>query len=241
MLNKLRTSLLLPAELAEAAAKYIQSIASEGLSDPFIDKVTTLLNKGIDQLKEALTAVRVNVLIERVAEADAIRDDSYIGFKDMVDAAKRRRSEEIQGAYQSIWPIIEKAGTLLYTEGYTQQSGKLKALFAELDKAENQAYLVTLGADSFYAELKQAEADFQQLYNDRLDEDGKKDYPTLAEARKATIPYLNVLIDAINVLETTAPGSYTLLITKMNAITSEVMSAARARKTRREVDERVVN
>ena len=93
-----------------------------------------------------------------------------------------------------------------------------------------------MNADGYYAELKQAEADFQKLYDQRLDEDGKKDYPTLSQAKKATVPYVNILIDAINVLEVTAPGTHTALIGKMNAITTEVMSTARARKTRKETD-----
>ena len=73
-------------------------------------------------------------------------------------------------------------------------------------------------------------------YDQRLDEDGKKDYPTLLEAKKATVPYMNILIDAINVLEVAAPGTHTALIGKMNAVTTEVMSTAHARKTRKETD-----
>jgi len=234
MLNNLHTSLLLPAELAEAADKYFRVIVEEKLSDPFVDKVTALLNKGVNQLKESLTAVRVNALIDSVAAADAVRDDSYIGFREVVDAAKRRRNDKVQKAHEVIWPIIKKAGTMLYSEGYTQQSGKLKALFKELDKAKNQSYLAALNADGYYAELKQAEASFQKLYDQRLNEEGKKDYPTLSEAKKATIPYMNILLDAINILEVTAPGTHTALIGKMNAITTEVMSTARARKTRKE-------
>lgn len=232
MLKSLRTSYLLPAELSETISRYLHAISESGLSDPFVTKLTELLSAGAETLSQALTAVRVNALIENVAEADAIRDDLFIGFKDLVNAGKRRRAEAFMQAYNAIWPVIEQAGTLLYLEGYAEQSGKLKALFAELDKPENRQHLTTLHADGIYAELKQAEADFISIYDDRLDEDAKKDYPTLSEAKRKTVPYVNRLIDAINILEEIEPGAHTALITKMNTITTAVESAALSRKTR---------
>ena len=147
---------------------------------------------------------------------------------------KRRTSQAIIDAYEQIWPLIEKAGTTLYRLGYAEQSGKLEALFAELDKPENQTALTTMHADGIYADLKQAQADFVTIYNDRLDEDTKKDYPTLSEAKSKTVPHVNGLLDAIDILDETDPGTHDALVDRLNGITTEIMAVARARKSRSE-------
>ena len=46
---------------------------------------------------------------------------------------RRRKKPHLKEAYDQVWPIIKKAGTRLYRLGYQEQSGKLKALFQELD------------------------------------------------------------------------------------------------------------
>lgn len=233
-LKKLRTSLLLPAELVETINSYLAVIEEGGEPDAFVQVITELLKADVILLGEALTAVRVNALVTEVAQLDAVRDDLYIGFRDMVDAAKRRRDDALLAAYAKVWPVIEKAGTTLYSLGYTAQSGRLEVLFAELDKADHQEALNTLGLTAIYAELKQAQQDFSSKYSERLDEDSKKSYPTLGEAKKQAVPHVNILIDAISILEEATPTSQEGMISRMNAITFEIMSVARARKTRSE-------
>ncbi|MEQ9468289.1 MAG: DUF6261 family protein [Ekhidna sp.] len=237
MIKQLRTSFLLPAELSETASKYVAATADLSAADPFIARITGLLQTDIDNLNAAITAVRLNKLVDDVAAADALRDDLFIGFKDLVDAYKRRKNQALVDAYEQIWPIIYQAGTRLYTLGYAEQSGKLEALFTELDKPENQTALATMHADGIYADLKQAQADFVTIYNSRLDEDTKKNYPTLSEAKSKTVPHVNILLDAINILDETDPGTHGALIDKLNGITTSIMAVARARKSRGESGE----
>lgn len=203
MIKKLRTSFLLPAELVSTASRYVAATADLSAADPFIARITGLLTADIATLNAALTAVRTNKLVDDVAAADATRDDLFVGFRDLIDAHKRRTAPAIVAAYEQIWGIIAQAGTTLYRLGYTEQSGKMEALFAELDKAENQAAIATMHADAIYADLKQAQADFVAIYNDRLQEDTLKDYPTLSEAKSKTVPHVNILLDAINILDET--------------------------------------
>ena len=234
MIKILRTSYLLPAELAETTSRYLDALAESQLSDPFLERLITLLEAGISTLQEALVAVRTNGLVKAVKAADALRDDLFIGLKDLVKAGQRRRGSTFRDAYRAIWPLIEQAGVLLYRESYAEQSGKLKALFAELDKAEYRPHLAALHAETLYAELKQAEAAFVEQNTLRLEEDARKDFPTLEEGKRKTVPYLRRLLEAIDTLDETEPGTYTALIAKLNVITTEVETVALARKTREE-------
>ena len=236
MLNKLRTSLLLPAELVETINNYLEIIPDGESSDSFLNVLQDLLKEDVSRLNDAITAVRINTLVNEVAELDAIRDDVFIGFKDMVDATKRRRDDALVAAHALVWPVIEKAGTTLYSLGYVAQSGRLEALFSELDKENYQAALATMGVSGIYEELKQAQQEFSEKYSNRLDADSIKTYPTMSEAKKKAVTHVNALIDAINVLEEVNSGTYTDLISRLNAITASIMSVARTRKTRSETE-----
>ncbi len=236
MLNKLRTSLLLPAELVETINNYLEILPSDDTTDPFINTLKDLLVEDVSRLKDAITAVRINTLVTEVAELDATRDDLFIGFRDMVDATKRRRDEALVAAHATVWPVIEKAGTTLYALGYVAQSGRLEALFTELDKDNHQTAMATMGVSDIYVELKQAQQEFSDKYSNRLDADSQKTYPTLGEAKKKAVTHVNVLIEAINVLEEVNPGTQTDLIARLNVVTTSIMSVARTRKTRSETD-----
>ena len=110
----------------------------------------------------------------------------------------------------------------------------MEVLFKELDKPENQEAISLLNLKVVYDELKASQEEFLDIYEDRLSEDAKKDYPTLREASSKAIPHLNKLIDAISILEEVEPGEHDGLVNRMNAITTEFTSIARARKSRSE-------
>ena len=129
MIKKLRTSFLLPAELAETAGKYVAATADLSAADPFIARITGLISADIETLNAAITAVRTNKLVDDVAAADALRDDLFIGFKDLIDAHKRRKSQTLIDAYEQIWPIISQAGTRLYTRQFQPVPQEAKNLF----------------------------------------------------------------------------------------------------------------
>ena len=144
-----------------------------------MNKIFTLFSADLQELNTVISAIRYNSKVDEVATADAFRDDMFIGFRDMVGAYRRRRKPELITACENVWGVIEKIGTTAYRLGYTQQSGKMAALFADLDQPENQAYLTTLSVLDIYTELKDAEAEFKIIFKSRLDEDTQNQYPTL--------------------------------------------------------------
>lgn len=232
MLTNLSTSLLLHAELAETVSAYLKTIENTVPDEPFLNRITQMLAEDLAQLKNAITAVRRNTLVDDLVESDAIRDDLFIGFRDTVDTFKRRRSAAMRDAYEKIWQVIEKAGTQLYRLGYTEQSGRLDALLEELDKPAYQEVMATINVTELYAEFKQAQADFSELHNRRLSADADINYPTLRDAKAQMVPHVNALLNAIGVLNETNPETFGPLVDRINAITAQVMTSARARKTR---------
>lgn len=232
MIYKLRTSFLLPAELGETTSKYIFETEQAGVAEPYVAKLLGVLKEDVKDLNKALTKLTVNSKVEATAEADGVRDDLLIAFRDMVDIGKRRQNPEIVAAYQKVFAVIEKAGLRIYRYGYTEKSGRLAALFEELDQPEFQSAIAILKADELYNELKAAEDAFLAVYGERLREETTQNSITLEDARRKAVPHVNIFLGVLSTLEEFEPEVYEALSAKINAITSEIMTIARARRTR---------
>lgn len=233
---KLSTSLLLPAELAEIGGAYIKAIEESALENPYILGVLALLAKDLATLNHAMAVVRKIELVNEVAELDNLRDDLFMAFRDLVSSFRLRRAAELKAAYEKIWPLIEQAGTTLYSLGYTEESGKMEAMFGEMDKTDKQEALTLMNAAGVYTDLKTTQGEFAALYSTRLNLESEKEYVTVTEARKPTNKHINFLLDAMEHLDEMEPDTHTDLIKKLNQITSTMLTTARARQTRKEND-----
>lgn len=229
MIKKLRTSYLLPEELAKTVEKYLELTKPLAQTEPFIGKVTHLLEENLEKLNVALETVHLNKFVSKVAAADATRDDLFIGFRETIDSQKRRKNNSIIEAYEKVWAVIEEHGTDLFMLNYAEQSEKMESLFSELDTEEYQKALEELHAKEQYEELKYAQMDFDAIYDDEIDEEAKENYPSIGEAKGNIIPLINSLFDAINILCLTESGNHEVLVEKLNRITGNVMKIAKAR------------
>lgn len=234
MIVKLRTSFLMPAELSETTSKYVKATEEVNVQEPYVLKLLGLLKEDVSFLNKSLTRQRANSKIDSLNEADAVRDDLLIAFRDLIDIGKRRQNPAIVEAYQLTWPVLESTGLRIYRLGQTEKSGKLAALFEVLDQSSYQEALTTLNAAELYAELKTAEAQYLAIYSERVIEDGDRDTPTMEEAKRITVPHVNIFLGVLSTLEVFEPEVYDALSVRINSITAEIMTIARARKTRNE-------
>lgn len=228
MIRKLRTSYLLPEDIVETVEKYLTIVAPLSASEPFIGKVTDLMQHSSDQLRKALDSVHLSQFVSKIAELHAVRDDLFIGFREMIDSHKRRRNNVLIEAYEKIWEVIEASGTELFMLSYAEQSKAMKVMFRTLDLPDNQQALKTLHADEIYMELKNAQVDFDAVYDGELDEETKENYPSVGEAKGQLLPLINSLFDAINILRLTEPGKHSALSEQLNAVTLDAMKKSRA-------------
>ena len=244
MIEKLKTSLLEPIELLEITTQYRQVLedlkivqgkgAALAAKEPFLQKLLVLMEADGKQLTDALAAVRKNNVVSRLAQANKSSDDLFISFKNVVNASRLRRTKELSQAHQLVWPVIEQAGTRLYRLGYKRKAGLLLSMFAELDKAPYQAALAALKAREVYFELKNAQADVERVYQQKVKHDQKLQAPTVTETKAPVIQHLYVLLGALGVLVRAEPEVYEPVIKRFNRITGHFMAVARARKTRKE-------
>lgn len=96
----------------------------------------------------------------------------------------------------------------------------------------------TLGVTPRYMKLKEAEGAFEALYNERLEEDVKRKYPTLRGARAALSPLVADLIPTLrNIVRTADEGADLSWTGLINEQTERVMTQVAARRTRKSGEE----
>ncbi|MGB3467674.1 MAG: DUF6261 family protein, partial [Cyclobacteriaceae bacterium] len=163
------------------------------------------------------------------------RDSAFIVFRDMISAFSKTDIVAEREAYNEIWPVIVKLGTTMYAEGYLEQSSRLKTLFRELEKPEKANAIEILGVSVRLEKLKMAEENFTSVYDSRMEEETKKDYPTIREARTELSPLINDLLPTLRMVASTSPENADLSwIDLINEQTSLVMTQIAARRTRKD-------
>ncbi len=223
------------AELSELTNNYLAIIETHLPENSFLMAIVALIKPKLHKLYAALAAIRINSLVEEAFHLDQIRDNAFIVFRDMIQAYEKTDIAEEQTAYKQLWAVIEKVGTRLYDEGYIEQSGRLKTLFQEMDKEDKKTAMATLGITQRYEKLKTAQQNFKEVYNERLEEDAQKNYPTISKSRAALSPLVKDLIPVLRYIARTADTDTDLSwVALINEQTDTIKAQIAARKTRKE-------
>ncbi|MCI0513029.1 DUF6261 family protein [candidate division KSB1 bacterium] len=235
MLNELSTTLLLPAELKTTSERIIHIVRESITTEPFVDEVITTIETDKKQLDEALLHDRTNEYTKVLLGKDLTRDNAYVSVRDLAQACTRRLNPDEAKAGELIIDIIRKHGWQLNRLPYAQESAELNLLFVDLDAPAAAAALKTIGGETCYTDLKKAQAEFEKTYNQKVSAQTKEDYPYLAQARNKLSQHLQILLGCIEILmEIRGPEKYKVGVDKLNAVITEIMAIARARKTRNE-------
>jgi hypothetical protein len=233
MIQQVHTTLLLPNELVTLVNRLIAIIEKALANIPFIQKVIKLVKDDLVDLEKTLTKDLSSEYTQQLLDRDNLRDSAFLGLRDFVRANTHRINLEIVKAAEMVYNIIKKHGTALYKMGYIQQSAKLKLLFNELNEPLVQQALATIQAASWYEELKSTQAEFEQMYAEKITDATKKDYPQLYDAKAKLGRDLSVLLDAISVVEKIDDEpDVTTIVHQINEVITDVMTQARARRTR---------
>lgn len=225
-------------ELAGVSAYYIKILEKFFSDNPFIMAVILLIKNALNNLNDALSAIRINTLIKEAFDLDQVRDSAFIVFRNMIAAFERSTIAEEKAAHDKLWPVIVRLGTTLYNDGYLEQSARLKILYREMAKPDRVAALEVLSLTDKLDRLKAADEAFNLIYDSKLDQESKQAYPTIREARKELSPLINDLIPTLRMLVRTVPSDADLSwVDLINEQTDLVMANIAARKTRKDNQE----
>ncbi len=233
MLNELYTTFLSYEELNTVAGRISDTVGGHIADYPFLGELTGLLKTDIGNLGAALNRDRTSKFTVLIEQSDNQRDSSFIALRDYLKACSSRSVLELATAGEYLTAIVKKHGWTLYARTYTEETAALKALLTELDGTEATTAIQTLNAAPWYDDLKAAQAAFEETYNNKITAEAQADYPLLRETRSKIIRHLTALLDFIRVLgEVNTSDTYTAMVEQLNEIINDVMTVARARRTR---------
>ncbi len=167
---------------------------------------------------------------------DKLRDRAFRGLRDAINACTFRLNENYNLHSEKLKAIFETHGWTLYDDPYAVESSKLESLIKDLETEELQASLTELNLLEWFNELKMAQTDFENAFQNKANDETKKDFIATTEIRPGLIENLDELLKQIK-LEAKYGETfedYVELINSLNIIIEESCSPARARKTRKE-------
>ena len=236
MIDDLSPSILIAKELAMTTNRICNVVTSDWNDDPFINKLVEKVKNENAILEQADNKTRSSEYTQLLKEKDNIRDFAFKAFREFVSSGLYRRTNNINKSAELIMEIIKKHGTQLYSSGYTIQSQKLNNLFSDLNEEKVKAAITKLKAEEYLNELKTAQTDFETMYKTKTTEEGQENIPQIREAKSKVGRYVNILLENVRVNEEMEPAKYKAMAERLDEIVKDVMSTARARKTRQEND-----
>jgi hypothetical protein len=186
-------------------------------------------------MEKVLARVRNNAYTQQLFMRDEGRDQAFVALRDLAKASANRALFEVSQAGVLISDLIKRYGFFLHRLGYTQESTQLQLLIKELDQPTAMAALKIIGAESWFADLKAAQASFEETYHQKVTLDAQEDVPLLRAAKAKLGRHLQLLLDCVGLLEeTNEPAEISLVVEKLNQVITDDMTPARARKKRNE-------
>lgn len=211
---------------------YLASTEMEGLQ---LNAPVEKLNLKLEEALGASNRSRSSQFTLWLHERDHRRDESFVAFRNYMEACTHRKDEALATAADKMCRIIRGHGWSLHAKGVKVQSAKMASLIKELELDENKALITTLTADTWYKDLVDDNAAYNKLNEDRAKAKGNQvDYDT-EEVYKALRFACEELFDTIEVLNRISPnGKYVEIANFINGCTQKYMTAARTRRTKSE-------
>lgn len=235
MLKKMFFSMLQLNELLGYCNEINTYLQSTDLTDLQINGATEKLNVSLGKSLTAANKTQSSQFTERLRLSDVRRDESFIAFRNLMEASTHRRVESIVKTADQICRIIRSHSWTLYSRGYKVQSVKMASLIKELDLPLNQELISQLKASSWYTDMVEDNKAFNQLNEEKsLSANTEQDYDTEVVYKNVRIA-CEELFDAIEVLNRIAPNEkYTTMAQFINECTQKYMVVARSRNTKNE-------
>jgi hypothetical protein len=150
-----------------------------------------------------------------------------------VNACTRRKKEEVATAAGLLTELIRKHGWTLYGFANPQESAALNLLFKDLDQPKAAEAIQRIGAESWYADLKEAQTAYESLYQNKVSTEAQESYPLVRDAKFKLGRHAQLLIECIGSLHEAEPTpELAKAIDQINQVITDVMTPVRARQTR---------
>lgn len=147
--------------------------------------------------REALDVIRKSAVTDELAEADALRDNTYKGLRDALKSAGRHFLAEKQQAAARLKVVLDHYNGMSI-KPYDEETAAINSLLAEL--ANHVADLTLLGLSEWVSELQANNQAFDSLKKARYSEIASKTQLRMKETRVLSDDAYSHITERINAL-----------------------------------------
>lgn len=226
------TSILTPDEVNISGTRIVDIINATIANDPFIKKVDPKIRISLQKLTTALGRTTDSTYVKLLGTKDVVRDTRFITLRDYSKSFVYDADVTLANAAKTLVDLFKELGWAMYSEGYATESSLLQTLLARLEKAPVSDAVTVLNATSRVVALKEAQADFELTFNNKIDVKTREEYPLIRESRVSVARYLSALLNYIDMMEELEGGVYSTAAGKINEVIVEIESIARSRQTK---------
>jgi len=203
-----------------------------------IEQLSTQVLKLEDAFK-----VRGHVLTSKIKEADAKRDQSFIGMKNVVKGYQNHNNQELVDQANQVMHLFKKYGLNVSNLNYQAETENLKLLIKELAVVEVEySVLTNLGIKTWVEDLKVLNELFNELYLERTTSLASLGTLSVSAFRKETDVFYNELVTLLEAIRLTEKSrnhpveDYEEAQQNLNKLTEQYMSIINLRKSRAQED-----
>jgi hypothetical protein len=211
---------------------YLKSIDKEGLQIvPVIDQFAVRYELAVKVSNRSRSSKFTHLLKGN----DHRRDESFLAFRNLVEACSHRKDAIFAEKAESLLRIIRSHGWSLHTKGRASQSAKMASLVKELSSVENTSLIADLAATDWYQDMVDDNTEYLKLQEDKtVAESSEADYDTLEVYKELRIS-CEQLFEGIEVLNRIAPNEkYDQMEAFINDCTQRYQTIVKTRTTKNE-------
>lgn len=204
-------------------------------ADVLFQKIVESLESCAIKIQQYYDYQKASKYTDIIGKADEERDGIFKSLTEMVSSIMHRKSKpEESDAATQVYGVIENYGVTLYREGYTKETFLMNGLLEELKKAPMVAAIEKIKVTDLVEELRTSEKQFEQLFNDKHEDEDNEDIPQIKTLKKDILYNLNALVTLIDISAFYKIETFLPVIPQLNGIIMESMKAFRATQTRKE-------
>jgi hypothetical protein len=233
---ELNHTLFEPSELDGAASRIIELVARSLAAQEIVVGAVALSQNARSDLQRTLARSDKSGFTDLLDQRDGERDDAFVVLRDYSQTMTRRKDATLRAAALRLAEKIRLRGNRLARLGYTEQSGVLEALIADLRSAESQADLEKIGAKAMFEDLVEAQNEFAKAAANKLEAEKDLHFTPLRAAWRELalrLQFLLTLAETLHDIETQHQrAGHAALLSQLENLMTELHAPVRARQTR---------
>jgi len=242
MIKKISFSKLTHNELLTLSSRIISAVeAVAAINTGVLATIMALLKAAYNKFLPLVNRSRKGAYKELLKEKDTNRDDAFRALRDVILGFSRRLNDAYRKSARLLLEIFTRNGWTMYQDGYQEESAELTKLINELEGKEAADAINSLQMMELFNELKTAQQDFEDAFQNKASDASREEYAAMSEIRLELIKNLSDLLDRIGSDAQYAPNAseYAALITTLNNIIAETATVLKARLTRSSNDDKL--